>query len=131
MKSYIVDTYAWISYFEGKKHFKEAIEENELYTPSIVLAEISRILKRKKLPKSVSSKILNFIKERSLILSLDETNAVTAGETAEKERLYLIDGIVYSYADEHIYLLTGDKHFKNKPYVELIEADETAQKRGL
>jgi predicted nucleic acid-binding protein len=125
MKSYIVDTYAWISYFEGKEHFKEAIEENELYTPSIVLAEISRILKRKKVPKSRSTRILNFIKERSLILSLDETNAVVAGETAEKERLYLIDGIVYSYVDEHTHLLTGDKHFKNKPYVNLIEADET------
>jgi len=125
MKSYIVDTYAWISYFEGKEHFKEAIEENELYTPSIVLAEISRILKRKRVSKSKSTRILNFIKERSLILSLDETNAVIAGETAEKERLYLIDGIVYSYVDEYTHLLTGDKHFKNKPYVDLIEADET------
>ena len=124
MKSYIVDTYAWISYLEGKKHFKEAIEENELYTPSIVLAEISKILKRKKVPKSRSTKILNFIKERSLILSLDETNAVVAGEIAEKERLHLIDGIVYSYVDEQNRLLTGDKHFKNKPYVDLIEAEE-------
>jgi len=122
MKSYIVDAYAWISYFEGKKEFKEEIEENELYTPSIVLAEVSRILKRKKVPKERSTKIIEFIKERSLILSLDETNAVEAGEIAEKEGLYLIDGIVYSYVDERTRLLTGDKHFKNKPLVNLIEA---------
>ncbi|MGQ9468567.1 MAG: PIN domain-containing protein [Nitrososphaerales archaeon] len=119
MRSYIVDTYAWISYFEGRKEFKEAIEENELYTPSIVLAEISRILKN--IPKEKSTRILEFIKERSLILSLDETNAVKAGETAEREGLYLIDGIIYSYVDEHTHLLTGDKHFKNKPFVDLIE----------
>ena len=50
---------------------------------------------------------LEFIKERSLILSLDENNAVKAGETAEKEGLYLIDGIIHSYVDEHAYLLTG------------------------
>ena len=61
-----------------------------------------------------------FIKEHSLILSLDEANAVEAGETAEKEGLYLIDGIIYSYVDEHARLLTGDKHFRNKPFVNLI-----------
>jgi len=121
MKSYIVDTYAWISYFEGKEEFKDAIEENELYTPSIVLAEVSRILTRKKVPKRKSEKILNFIKERSLILSLDETNAVQAGEVAEREGLYLIDGIIYSYVDEKLRLLTGDKHFKDKPFVDFIE----------
>jgi len=125
MKSYIVDTYAWISYFEGKREFREAIEENELYTPSIVLAEVSRILKRKKVPKEKSTKILEFIKERSLILSLDETNVVEAGEIAEKEGLYLIDGIVYSYVNEHTHLLTGDKHFKNKPFVNLIKNTST------
>ena len=122
MKSYIVDTYAWISYFEGKKAFKEAIEENDLHTPSIVLAEVSRILKRKRVPKDRSTKILEFMKERSIVLSLDETNAMEAGETAEKEGLHLIDGIIYSYVNEHTHLLTGDKHFKSKPFVDLIEA---------
>lgn len=121
MKSYIVDTYAWISYFEGKEAYKNAIEENELYTPSIVLAEVSRILTRKKVPRRKSAGILNFIKERSLILSLDETNAVQAGEVAEREGLYLIDGIIYSYVDEKLRLLTGDKHFKDKPLVDFIE----------
>ena len=100
MKTYIVDTYAWISYFEGKKEFKSAIEENELYTPSIVLAEISRILAKKKVPKEKNAKILGFIKKRSLILDLDETNAVEAGKLAEREDLYLIDGIIYSYVGE-------------------------------
>jgi predicted nucleic acid-binding protein len=120
MKTYIVDTYAWVSYFEGKKKFKEEIENNELYTPSIVLAEISRILKKKGVPKEKGTKILAFIKEHSLILSLDEANAVEAGETAEKEGLYLIDGIIYSYVDERAHLLTGDKHFRNKLFVNLI-----------
>jgi predicted nucleic acid-binding protein len=128
MKSYIVDTYAWISYFEGKKEFKDAIEENELYTPSIVLAEASRILKRKGVPKDKSTRILDFMKEHSAILSLDETNAVDAGETAEEEGLYMIDGIIYSYTNEHTHLLTGDKHFKNKPFVDLVEVINTQER---
>jgi len=124
MKTYIVDTYAWVAYFEGKKEFKSAIEENELYTPSIVLAEISRILARKKVQKEKSDKILGFIKKRSLILNLDETNAVEGGNIAEKEDFYLIDGIIYSYVNENTRLLTGDKHFKNKPYVDFIKHKE-------
>lgn len=108
-----------------KREFREPIEGNDLHTPSIVLAEISRILKRKKVLKEKSTKILDFIKERSLILSLDESNAVEAGETAEKEGLYLIDGIIYSHANEHIHLLIGDKHFKNKPFVDLIDTTNT------
>jgi predicted nucleic acid-binding protein len=84
MKSYITDTYAWIAYFEGKPKFKEIIEKNELYTPSIVLAEITRILARKNVPKEKSTRILEFIKERSLILSLDETNAVKAGGSGKE-----------------------------------------------
>jgi predicted nucleic acid-binding protein len=121
MKSYIVDTYAWISYFEGRRGFKKAIEENELYTPSIVLAEISRIFARKKVPPGRSSSALSFIKERSLILSLDETNAAEAGEMAERERLGLIDGITYSYVNEDRRLLTGDRHFIDKALVDFIE----------
>lgn len=107
--------------FRREERFQRPIEENELYPPSIVLAEFSRILKRKRVPKEKSARILGFIKESSLVLSLDETNAVEAGEVAEKEGLHLTDGIIYSYVDEHTRLLTGDKHFKNKPFVDLIE----------
>jgi len=75
-------------------------------------------------PKEKSSKILSFIKKRSLILDLDETNAVEAGKIADKEGLYLIDGVIYSYVNENTRLLTGDKHFRNKPYVDFIEDEE-------
>lgn len=122
MKSYIVDTYAWLSYFEGREGSKDALEENELYTPSIVLAEISRMFARKKVPRDESHGALGFITERSLVLSLNETNAAEAGELAEREGLHLIDGIIYSYAKEGKRLLTGDRHFKGKPHVDLLES---------
>jgi len=121
MKSYVVDTYAWISYLEGRKEFQEAIEENELYTPSIVLAEVSRILTRRRVPKEKATQSLEFMKQRSLVLSLDESNAAGAGETAEKEGLNLIDGIIYSYVGAETRLLTGDKHFRDKPYTDFVE----------
>ncbi len=121
MKTYIVDTYAWISYFEGKEEFKSAVEENELYTPSVVVAEVSKVLARKKVPRDRGSSALRFITERSFVLSLDETNAAEAGEVAEREKLHLIDGIIYSYVKEDRRLLTGDRHFRGKPLVDLVE----------
>jgi predicted nucleic acid-binding protein len=121
MKTYIVDTYAWISYFEGQEAFKEEIEDNELETPSIVLAEITRVFRRKRLPRDVYLKTLNYIKRRSLILPLDTNHAIKSGEIAEKEELYLIDAIIYSYVSEDKDLLTGDEHFRGKPSVKLLK----------
>ena len=123
MKTYIVDTYAWISYFEGKEafKFKEEIEDNDLETPSIVLAEITRVFRRKGLPWDVYSKTLNYIKRHSLILPLDTDHAIKSGEIAEREGLYLIDAIIYSYVDEDKDLLTGDEHFRGKPNVKLLK----------
>jgi len=121
MRAYIVDTYAWISYFGGKKAFKEEIEDNNLETPSIVLAEITKVFRRKKLPLDKYSKTLNYIKRHSLILPLDTDHASKSGEIAETEGLYLIDAIIYSYVNGDKELLTGDEHFRNKPYVKLLK----------
>ncbi|MEM2154808.1 MAG: hypothetical protein QXY76_07835, partial [Nitrososphaeria archaeon] len=60
-------------------------------------------------------------------LNLDGEQAVKAGEIAEKEGLYLIDGIIYSYADDKTHLLTGDKHFKGKQYAYLIHSKKKNQ----
>ena len=46
------------------------------------------------------------------------------GAIAEEEKLYLIDSLVYSYVQEHTSLLAGDKHFRNKPFVNLIDDDD-------
>jgi predicted nucleic acid-binding protein len=120
MRTYIVDTYAWIAYLEGKEEFKLEIEANQLETPSIVLAEVSRILKKRGVSEEEFSKIIDFIKKRSLILELSGDQSIRAGKIAVDESLYLIDAIVYSFVEEEKYLLTGDKHFKNKKWTKHI-----------
>jgi len=121
MATYIIDTYAWVSYFEGNRRFKAEIEENELlYTPSIVLAELARVMKKKRVPKAKYNSILEFVRKKSLVLPLEEDTAIKAGELAQEEKLYVIDAIIYAHADEDKALLTGDEHFRGKPYVRLI-----------
>ena len=71
MKTYIVDTYAWIAYFEGNKKFLSEIEQNILETPSIVLAELSKVLLVKKFDGKIigENKCLLKLKESFLQLS--------------------------------------------------------------
>lgn len=120
MRNYIVDSYAWVKYFQGDEKYRKLMEENLLKTPSIVLAEIARSFLRKGLRKEDIKRHIDYICERSLVLILNMENAAAAGEIAEKEGLYLIDAIVYCYATEQEKLLTGDRHFKGKRNVEFL-----------
>jgi|GEM_PF-1255191 predicted nucleic acid-binding protein len=114
---YIADSYAWLAYF-NKNRFNSIIENEIIETPSIAVAEISRVLWRKKLDKLTVEKFLNFISERGIILNLDFETAKKGGEISENEKLSLADGLIYAYvAGENCRLITGDEHFKGKKNV--------------
>ncbi|MFA5049378.1 MAG: PIN domain-containing protein [Candidatus Micrarchaeia archaeon] len=114
---YIIDTYAWIAYF-NKKKFQKIIENEIVETPTIVVAELARTLFRKKIDQKQIDQLLNFVSKRGLILPLDIELAKKTGQICEKEHLSLVDGIIYSYIDSNnCYLVTGDEHFKNKKNV--------------
>jgi len=121
MKTYIVDTYAWIALTEGNKKFKQEIEESLLETPIIVLCELSKVLEKKKIEQKEKDKILDYVINNSLLIPFSQADAINSGRISAKENLYLVDGIVYSYTSKEKPLLTGDKHFKGKPFVCLIE----------
>lgn len=120
MQSVIVDTYAWMEYFDGNAAYKDLIERSNLKTPSLVLSEISRALSRRKVSASQTRTFIDFVFRRSVILPLEGEQAVTGGALAESERIPLADAIIYSYASEHEPLLTGDEHFRGKKHVLLV-----------
>ena len=121
MRILTVDTWAWVEYFKGNQALKTYIEENSLITPSIVLGEFTRTLLQKGNSQRETQKCASFIKTKSTIRPLDETNAEKSGVTAFDEKLPFADGVIYSYASAEAPLLTGDPHFKNKKNVEFIE----------
>ncbi len=121
MTSYIVDSSVWISYFEGSNACKAFIDENKLQTPTIVVAEVAKILARKGFSEAASASALNFIFVHSLILPLGFEQAVEGGKTVDREKLGFVDAIVYSYASEENELLTRDKEFQGKSFVRLVE----------
>lgn len=121
MARYIVDSSTWISYFEESQNCKAIIEENEIQTPVIVVAEVTRVLERRRVSKEVLEKALKYIFKHSLILNLDFDQAVLAGSLAEKEKLSLYDALVYSHASPDKELATRDADFKGKQYVKILE----------
>ena len=117
----VVDTYAWIEYFKGSKEgkkVKKLVESNlELFTPSIVVAELSDKYRRENMEKEWEIRN-KFIRFKTTILHLEEITADKAGELKQKLRekykdAGLADAIVWSHAvDINGKILTGDKHLK-------------------
>ncbi len=121
MTNYIVDSSVWVSYFEENAACKSIIEDNNLQTPSIVVAEVVKILKQRRVPNAILEKSLDFIHSRSIILPLDFNEAANGGKVVAEEKLDFVDGIVYSYASEENKLVTTDNDFNGKPFAKLVE----------
>lgn len=125
----VVDTHAWIEYFRGtakgeavKKHLLSA---RNIYTPSIVLAEIARKYLREGLARDAVGERLRLITNISTIIPIDAELALEAGEAylellkhsrklKLKQKPSLNDAIVLATARRvGAKVITGDQHFKN------------------
>ena len=121
MNYYVLDTYAWIEYFEGTSqgHFvKELVESKRdqyLFTPAIVLAELADALVKGKLSLP-GEDLLYFVKQTTTLIPLSEDIAYLAGTLKRQIRkkhsdFGLIDALVLATA--HVgraQLVTGDPH---------------------
>ena len=116
----IFDTYAWVEYFlgteKGKKVSQILVESNELYTPSIVLLELSY--------KSIKEgwnydSLFQFIKTKTAIIDLDEeviskTGLVYWELRKQGKNASLVDATLLTTARIlKAKIITGDQHFKD------------------
>jgi len=115
----VVDSYAWIEYFQGSEYGKKAkkyIENGNCATPTIVLAELSDKYHRE--GWKFWEKDLRFIVSKTKIIGLTKEIAIKAGEAKKKMRknhpnFGLADAIIFETAkSENASVLTGDEHFK-------------------
>lgn len=120
MKTYVVDTYAWMEYFGGNERYKECMTNAYLKTPILVLGELSRSFTRKGIRQDEQNELLEFARKKSYIVPMTEETTIYAGRLAEEEKIPLSDAIIYAYASPLEKLLTGDAHFKEKKCVEFV-----------
>lgn len=125
-----MDSYAWIELFlgtaEGERTRQLISEAEEIRTPDIVLAEISRKYHREQLePKTVRAR-LETISSTTIVTGIDTNLALRAGpayeELAKRAKLEhldtpsLFDAIVLATAREFgSSVVTGDEHFRGLP----------------
>ena len=124
----VIDTYAWIEFFIGSKKGEMVKEyllgENEVYTPSIVLAEIARKYLRENVTEKIVKKRLELIAKISIIIDIDEKLSLETGKaylelvkhaknTGLRQKPSLVDAIILATAKKlQAKIITGDKHFK-------------------
>ncbi len=114
---YFVDSWAWIEYFKPKRSdekLREVIEgSNELITLTTVLAEVYYKFLAD-VGEEAAERAAEFIKRKSVVISLDEELAKAAARIKKEERLALADAFAYAGAKKFdATLATGDPDFKS------------------
>ena len=96
--NYIIDAYAWIEYFKASKMgetAKEYIESEHSVTPTIVVSEISRKLRKDialgNETREGRLRRLEFIRATSRIVELDFESAIEAGGISEDLKVEMKD----------------------------------------
>lgn len=122
----VIDTYAWVEYFrgsvEGERAAKIIDSDHELFTPTIVIAELSDKYRRENLVGIWEKERLEFLHLKSTIINLDSEIADLAGKIKlEKRKKYpgirLADCVIIATGSKlDAQILTGDKHIKNEPH---------------
>ena len=121
---YVMDAYAWIEYFKGSEYGAKAkhyVEEENAATPTIVIAELSRMLLREiasgvETAKGRKAK-LEFIGTSTIIVDLSRDIAEHLGEVdLERKREVkgwgLADSMILATARKtSAKVVTGDRHF--------------------
>ncbi len=122
----LFDTSAWIEFFKGTDKgakVKDILENQEVYTSAISLAEITKWCVESGLDISV---ILSHVRRNSIIIEVEDDILIRSGEIYGELRkisskISLIDVIIYVSATTHgLFLLTTDTDFRKLPMVEML-----------
>ena len=119
--SKLLDSSAWLE-FVINGAYKEIIESDIiLFTSALSIFEIKKRLINKKYEEADIIKIIDFIKERSIIINADKEIAERAVEISFKYNLATIDSIIYTSAlSNNSEFITLDNDFRNLPNATII-----------
>ncbi len=116
----VIDSSVWIAYLIGDQNASLLIDnESGLATSVLSLFEVHKTLSRLKYSKNIISSSLSLIKQRSVIMDVDEQ--VTENALDFSTKLATVDAFIYATAKlNNFKLITKDNDFRNLPNVEII-----------
>lgn len=123
----VVDSSGWIEYFMNgplAERYAEIVSKpSELLTPTIVLYEVYKILKREL--DEEQALLAGAQIEKTHVVPLSQMIAYRAADVSLAHKITMADAIVYATADLHnARIITSDKDFKNLPRVTYISPIE-------
>ena len=127
----LLDSSAWLAYFFATSpEIKKIIEsENVLYSCVISIFEVKRKLIRDGYKESLE-KVLSFMKDRSIIINIDEVISQSAADISINAKLHALDALIYASAREmNAELITADPDFEKLDNVRIIQQDKTGSSR--
>jgi predicted nucleic acid-binding protein len=123
----LVDSWGWIEYFsdgplaDEYAKYVEKSNQKEFYTPTIVLYEVYKKIKRD-VSEERALRAYAYIITYTSVLALTGKIAVEAAEISLKDNLHMADAIVKATADfVEAKIVTSDEHFEGLGDVELIK----------
>lgn len=116
----LVDSFGWIEFFTdgplADKYYKYLKDESKVITPTIVLYEVYKKIKRERSEEEALVAVAQLNKTR--VLPLNEFIALSAADLSLKYALPMADAVVYATAcSENAEVVTGDPHFEDLPGV--------------
>lgn len=127
MNAILIDSYGWIEYFgngklaEKYEKYIEKANTQEYITPSVVLYEVYKKMKREKSEEKALEAYAHIV-AYTKIISLNERVSLNAAEKSLELGLGLADSIVVATAeDNNAKIVTSDKHMKEIENVVYVE----------
>ena len=116
---YLIDSFAWIEYFEWSEIGNKAKEfidsDNELYSINLTISEVVSRFKRKKFDfESAYNAIVTLSRVTEITPELGKKAGILHAELKEKMKNFgLVDALILTFAKElNAKVVTGDEHFK-------------------
>ncbi len=123
----IIDSSAWIAYFEGDSNARTFAvpikQQSKLIVPTIILTETYKYFLRE-VDKKMAVKLLAQMRQGN-IADLDEGIAIDAAHLGQKHKLAIADSIIYATAQRYgATLWTQDKHFQDLDNVQYFAKND-------
>ncbi len=122
----VIDSYGWIEYFsngplaEKYAPYIEDANENNTVTPTVVVFEVYKRLKKEKSEQVALEAYAQLT--RTKVVPLDESLALRAADVGIETGLAMADAIVYSTAKAYsAELITSDKDLKALKGVQFLQ----------
>lgn len=116
----LVDSSGWLEFFIGgplAKEFETHLKHPQhVITPTIVLYEVYKVIKRQRNEEEALAAIAQMGKSR--VIPLTESIALTAADLSLSHNLAMADAIVYATAlTERTNVITSDSDLEQLPHV--------------